>query len=174
MNKNIFNNKVFLITGGTGSFGKKFVNRILQEFSPKKIIIYSRDELKQSEMAMALIKYKKKLRFFIGDIRDLDRLILASKNVDYLVHSAALKHIHSGEYNPFEVIKTNVMGTQNVIDAANHNNIPKSIFLSTDKAVSPINLYGATKLAAEKLYTSLLTLEDYSLVIPGGEESAFD
>jgi UDP-N-acetylglucosamine 4,6-dehydratase len=152
MNKNIFYNKVFFITGGTGSFGKRFVNKILEEFNPKKIIIYSRDELKQSEMQTSLLKYKKKLRFFIGDVRDLKRLILASEHVDFLVHAAALKHIHSGEYNPFEVIKTNIIGTQNVIDAACCNKIPKSIFLSTDKAVSPINLYGATKLAGEKLF----------------------
>ena len=152
MNKNFFNNKVFLITGGTGSFGKSFVKRILDEFNPKKIIIYSRDELKQSEMEAALLKHKKKLRFFIGDVRDLKRLILASEHVDFLVHAAALKHVHSGEYNPFEVIKTNIIGTQNVIDAVCYNKIPKSIFLSTDKAVSPINLYGATKLAGEKLF----------------------
>jgi len=152
MNKNFFNNKVFLITGGTGSFGKSFVKRILDEFNPKKILIYSRVELKQSEMEAALLKHKKKFRFFIGDVRDLKRLILASEHVDFLVHAAALKHVHSGEYNPFEVIKTNIIGTQNVIDAVCYNKIPKSIFLSTDKAVSPINLYGATKLAGEKLF----------------------
>ena len=147
-----FKNKTILITGGTGSFGKRFAINLLQKASPKKVIIFSRDELKQTEMQNNLIKYKSKLRFFIGDVRDYNRIVLASKNVDYLVHSAALKHINSGEYNPFEVIKTNVIGTQNVIDAINLNKIPKAIFLSTDKAVSPINLYGATKLAAEKLF----------------------
>ena len=150
--KNFFKNKTILITGGTGSFGKAFVNKILENSNPKKLIIFSRDELKQSEMEIKLYKYKSRLRFFIGDIRDRDRIILASKNVDYLVHSAALKHIHSGEYNPFEVIKTNIIGSQNVIDAVNINKIPKAVFLSTDKAVAPINLYGATKLSAEKLF----------------------
>lgn len=150
--KNFFKNKTILVTGGTGSFGKTFVNKILENTNPKKLIIFSRDELKQSEMEIKLHKYKSKLRFFIGDIRDRDRIILASKNVDYLVHTAALKHIKSGEYNPFEVIKTNIIGSQNVIDAININKIPKAIFLSTDKAVAPINLYGATKLAAEKLF----------------------
>ena len=150
--KNFFKNKSILITGGTGSFGKAFVNKILENSNPKKLIIFSRDELKQSEMEIKLHKYKPRLRFFIGDIRDRDRIILASKNVDYLVHSAALKHIHSGEYNPFEVIKTNIIGSQNVIDAVNINKIPKAVFLSTDKAVAPINLYGATKLSAEKLF----------------------
>ena len=150
--KNFFKNKTILITGGTGSFGKAFVNKILENSNPKKLIIFSRDELKQSEMEIKFFKYKSRLRFFIGDIRDRDRIILASKNVDYLVHSAALKHIHSGEYNPFEVIKTNIIGSQNVIDAVNINKIPKAVFLSTDKAVAPINLYGATKLSAEKLF----------------------
>ena len=150
--KNFFKNKSILITGGTGSFGKAFVNKILENSNPKKLIIFSRDELKQSEMEIKLHKYQPRLRFFIGDIRDRDRIILASKNVDYLVHSAALKHINSGEYNPFEVIKTNIIGTQNVIDAVNINKIHKAIFLSTDKAVAPINLYGATKLSAEKLF----------------------
>ena len=147
-----FRNKIVFVTGGTGSFGKKFITKILESTVPKKIIIFSRDELKQSEMQNKLYKYSSKLRFFIGDVRDRERLILASKNVDYLIHTAALKQIHSGEYNPFEVVKTNIIGTQNVIDAINYNNIPKSIFLSTDKAVAPINLYGATKLSAEKLF----------------------
>ena len=150
--KNFFKNKTILVTGGTGSFGKTFINKILKNSNPKKLIIFSRDELKQSEMENNLHKHKSRLRFFLGDIRDRDRIILASKNVDYLVHSAALKHIKSGEYNPFEVIKTNIIGSQNVIDAVNINKIPKAIFLSTDKAVAPINLYGATKLSAEKLF----------------------
>ena len=150
--KNYFKNKTFLITGGTGSFGKKFVETILNQEKPKKVIVFSRDELKQSEMSETLQKYRSKLRFFIGDIRDRDRTILAGAGVDYLIHSAALKHIHSGEYNPFEVIKTNIIGTQNIIDTINYNKISKAIFLSTDKAVAPLNLYGATKLAAEKLF----------------------
>ena len=150
--KNFFKNKTILVTGGTGSFGKTFINKILKNSNPKKLIIFSRDELKQSEMENNLHKHKSRLRLFLGDIRDRDRIILASKNVDYLVHSAALKHIKSGEYNPFDVIKTNIIGSQNVIDAVNINKIPKAIFLSTDKAVAPINLYGATKLSAEKLF----------------------
>lgn len=167
MKKNYFKNKVFLITGGTGSFGKKFIERILSQFNPKKIIVFSRDELKQTEMALSLKSHEKKLRFFIGDVRDRDRLILACENVDFLIHAAALKHIKSGEYNPFEVIKTNIVGTQNVIDAIRYNKIKKSIFLSTDKAVAPINLYGATKLAAEKLFiasNNYLTESKFSVV----------
>jgi len=152
--KNFFNNKVILITGGTGSFGQKFCKRILENYYPKKIIIYSRDELKQYEMSLQLEKYKKILRFFVGDIRDLDRLKFASKNVDYLIHAAALKQVDTAEYNPFEVIKTNILGTQNVIDAIIHNKVKRSIALSTDKAAAPINLYGSTKLAADKIFTS--------------------
>lgn len=158
--KNSFSNKIFLVTGGTGSFGKRFVKKILTKYNPKKVIIFSRDELKQTEMENNLIDFKSKLRFFLGDVRDYHRIVLASKNVDYLIHSAALKHIHSGEYNPFEVIKTNIIGTQNVIDAVHLNKVPKAIFLSTDKAVAPINLYGATKLASEKLF---IASNNYSL-----------
>ena len=154
-NKNsIFKNKVILITGGTGSFGKKFIDIVLNNFDPKKIIIYSRDELKQFNLSNKLKKYKKKLRFFIGDVRDYNRLLFATKGVDILIHAAALKHVATAEYNPFEFIKTNVIGTQNVITAAIENNLEKVISLSTDKASSPINLYGATKLTADKLIVS--------------------
>ena len=152
LNKSIFNNQTILITGGTGSFGKKFVDIVLKKFNPKKIIIYSRDELKQFEMSRKLLKYQKKLRFFIGDIRDLQRLKFAMKGVDILIHAAALKQVPTAEYNPFEVVKTNVMGTNNVISAAIENNVKKSLALSTDKAAAPINLYGATKLTADKLF----------------------
>lgn len=152
INQSILINKTILITGGTGSFGKKFVEIVLKKFNPKKIIIYSRDELKQHEMSNKFSKYHKKLRFFIGDIRDLERLNFAMKGVDLLIHAAALKQVPTAEYNPFEVVKTNVMGTNNVISAAIENNVEKAIALSTDKAAAPINLYGATKLTADKLF----------------------
>tara|TARA_B100001989_G_scaffold9784_1_gene6358 strand:- start:5880 stop:6872 length:993 start_codon:yes stop_codon:yes gene_type:complete len=149
----MFNNKSILITGGTGSFGKEFSKKILKRFKPKKLIIFSRDELKQSLMEKDefFVKYKKILRFFIGDVRDRDRLKLAVKNVDYVVHAAALKHVNVAEYNPFEFIKTNIMGTQNLIDVCIEGRVKKIIALSTDKAASAINLYGATKLASDKL-----------------------
>lgn len=145
----IFKNKTILITGGTGSFGKKFVKRLLSHGNAKKIIIFSRDEQKQFQLQYQL--NKKNLRFFLGDIRDKERLNFAFKNVDIVVHAAALKHVEIAEYNPFEVVKTNILGTQNVIDCAIANNIQKVISLSTDKASSPLNLYGATKLTADKL-----------------------
>ena len=145
----IFKNKTILITGGTGSFGKKFVNRLLLHSFAKKIIIFSRDEQKQFQLQNQL--NKKNLRFFLGDIRDKERLNFAFKNVDIVVHAAALKHVEIAEYNPFEVVKTNILGTQNVVDCAIANNIQKVISLSTDKASSPLNLYGATKLTADKL-----------------------
>jgi UDP-N-acetylglucosamine 4,6-dehydratase len=152
--KNFFKGKVILLTGGTGSFGKKFINIVLKNFNPKKIIIYSRDELKQFQLSQKLNQYKKNLRFFIGDVRDYDRLLFATKGVDIVVHAAALKQVAIAEYNPFEFIKTNVNGTQNVINAAIQNNVDKLIALSTDKASSPVNLYGATKLTADKLIVS--------------------
>ncbi|SFV53040.1 UDP-N-acetylglucosamine 4,6-dehydratase [hydrothermal vent metagenome] len=148
----MFNDKVILITGGTGSFGKQFVRTLLERYNPKKIIIYSRDELKQFEMAQ---KYDNKcMRYFIGDVRDLPRLQKAMNGVDYVVHAAALKHVPIAEYNPMECIKTNVMGAQNVIDAAIATRVQKVIALSTDKAASPINLYGASKLASDKLFVA--------------------
>ena len=145
----IFKNKKILITGGTGSFGKKFIKRLISHSSAKKIIIFSRDEQKQFQLQHQL--NKKNLRFFLGDIRDKERLNFALKNVDIVVHAAALKHVEIAEYNPFEVVKTNILGTQNVVDCAIANNIEKVISLSTDKASSPLNLYGATKLTADKL-----------------------
>tara|TARA_A100001011_G_scaffold390420_1_gene473823 strand:+ start:640 stop:1662 length:1023 start_codon:yes stop_codon:yes gene_type:complete len=150
---NIYN-KTFLVTGGTGSFGKKFVEMTLNTLKPKKIIIFSRDELKQFEMEKNLDKkYSGKVRFFIGDVRDQERLNLAMKNdVDILVHAAALKNVPIAEYNPFEAVKTNILGAQNVIMCALKNKVKKVIALSTDKAASPINLYGATKLASDKLF----------------------
>jgi len=148
----MFNDKTILITGGTGSFGKQFVRTLLQRYRPKKIIVYSRDELKQFEMAQ---KYNDNcMRYFIGDVRDLERLKKAMNGIDYVVHAAALKHVPIAEYNPMECIKTNVIGAQNVIDACIENNIKKVIALSTDKAASPINLYGASKLASDKLFVA--------------------
>jgi len=152
MNSKLFTNKIILITGGTGSFGKKFTETVLKKYNVKKIIIFSRDELKQSEMAEEFFKYKKKLRFFIGDIRDLARIKLALKKVDIVIHAAALKQVPTAEYNPFEVIKTNILGTQNVIDAIIESDVKAAIALSTDKAAAPINLYGASKLAADKIF----------------------
>jgi UDP-N-acetylglucosamine 4,6-dehydratase/5-epimerase len=146
-------NGTILITGGTGSFGKAFVKYLLRKKYFNKIIILSRDELKQHDMKNEDIFKKniKKLRFFVGDIRDKDRLINAFYKVDYIIHAAALKQVDTAEYNPFEFIKTNIQGTENVIQAAAANSVKKVIALSTDKAVSPINLYGATKLCADKL-----------------------
>jgi UDP-N-acetylglucosamine 4,6-dehydratase len=153
MKFNFFKNKTILITGGTGSFGKSMVNKILRSSNPKKVIIFSRDELKQFEMSNDLnFKNNKKIRFFIGDIREKDRLKLAFNGVDIVIHAAALKQISTAEYNPFEAIKTNIIGAQNIIEAALELNVKKIIALSTDKAVDPINLYGATKLAADKLF----------------------
>jgi len=148
----MLNGKNILITGGTGSFGKQFVRTILKEYKPNKIIIYSRDELKQFEMAQ---KFNDKcMRYFIGDVRDLPRLQKAMNGVDYVVHAAALKHVPIAEYNPMECIKTNVMGAQNVIDACIDNSVKYTIALSTDKAASPANLYGASKLVSDKLFVA--------------------
>jgi len=148
----MFNNKNILITGGTGSFGKKYTDIILSQYKPNKIIIYSRDELKQYEMAQS---YNDKcMRYFIGDVRDAERLNEAMQGVDFVIHAAALKHVPIAEYNPMECIKTNIDGAQNVIKAAINNEVEKVIALSTDKASSPINLYGATKLASDKLFVA--------------------
>jgi len=148
----MLDDKNLLVTGGTGSFGRKFVEIALKEHNPRRIIIYSRDELKQHEMRMQF-NDDPRLRFFLGDLRDRERVYRAFKaNVDLVIHAAALKQVPACEYNPFEAIKTNVIGAQNVIDAAIDCGIPKVIALSTDKAVNPINLYGATKLCAEKLF----------------------
>jgi len=148
----MFNNKNILITGGTGSFGKKYTEIILSKYKPNKIIIYSRDELKQYEMAQ---EFKHEcMRYFIGDVRDGTRLKEAMQDVDFVIHAAALKHVPVAEYNPMECIKTNINGAQNVIEAAIACDVEKVIALSTDKAANPINLYGATKLASDKLFVA--------------------
>jgi len=148
----VFNGKNILITGGTGSFGKKYTEILLKKYKPNKIIIFSRDELKQYEMAQQFTNPC--MRFFIGDVRDAERLKRAMDGVDYVIHAAALKHVPIAEYNPMECIKTNINGAQNVIDAALECKVTKVIALSTDKAANPINLYGATKLASDKLFVA--------------------
>ena len=148
----MFNGKNILITGGTGSFGKKYTKILLKKYTPNKIIIFSRDELKQYEMAQEFTD--KCMRYFIGDVRDAPRLKKAMKDVDFVIHAAALKHVPIAEYNPMECIKTNINGAQNVIDAALENHVEKVIALSTDKAANPVNLYGATKLASDKLFVA--------------------
>ncbi len=148
----MFNNKNILITGGTGSFGKKYTEIILKNYTPNKIIIFSRDELKQYEMSQ---KFNNKcMRYFIGDVRDVERLKEAMYDVDFVIHAAAQKQVPAAEYNPMECIKTNIHGAENVIRAAIHNNVDKVMALSTDKAANPINLYGATKLASDKLFVA--------------------
>ena len=149
----MFKNKTILITGGTGSFGQKFTETILKKYSLERIIIFSRDELKQFYMQEKFKKFKN-LRFFIGDVRDKSRLELAMENVDYVVHAAALKNVPLIEYNPFEAVQTNIIGAQNIINASIKAGVSKIIALSTDKAAAPINLYGATKLASDKLFVS--------------------
>jgi UDP-N-acetylglucosamine 4,6-dehydratase/5-epimerase len=151
------NRKNILITGGTGSFGKACVRYILKNFKPNKLVIFSRDELKQFEMSEDLQSSKNNtscLRFFLGDVRDKDRLDLAFKDIDYVIHAAALKQVPAAEYNPMEFVKTNIIGAENIIFAAINNGIKRVISLSTDKAANPINLYGATKLAADKLFNA--------------------
>lgn len=151
----MFNGKNILITGGTGSFGKRFIRRILKEYKPNKIIVYSRDELKQYEMAKVFpSSLYPCLRYFLGDVRDRERLSRAFKEVDVVIHAAALKHVPAAEYNPFEFIKTNVLGAQNIIECAIDRGVKKVIALSTDKASNPINLYGATKLCSDKLFVA--------------------
>ena len=149
-----FKNKSILVTGGTGSFGKHFIKKVLQSEAPSRIVVYSRDELKQFEMqnSSEFEKYKHKIRYFIGDVRDLRRLQMAMEAIDIVIHAAALKQVPAAEYNPFEAVKTNIIGGQNVIDAALYNDVEKVIALSTDKAAAPINLYGATKLTSDKLF----------------------
>lgn len=148
----MFNDKTILITGGTGSFGRHFVRTTLKRFKPRKLIIYSRDELKQYEMQQEFPEPA--MRFFLGDVRDAERLRVAMHEVDFVVHAAALKQVPAAEYNPMECIKTNIHGAENVINAALDTNICKVVALSTDKAVNPINLYGATKLASDKLFVA--------------------
>ena len=146
----IFDGKTVLITGGTGSFGKAFLARLKASASPRKVIVYSRDELKQFEMGQQFDQTG--IRYFIGDVRDKERLTLAMQGVDFVIHAAAMKQVPTAEYNPMECIKTNIHGAQNVVDAALSQGVHKVIALSTDKAVNPINLYGATKLASDKLF----------------------
>lgn len=154
----MFDDKAILVTGGTGSFGNRFTERVLREYNPKKIIIYSRDEFKQDVMkkkfSIMFPDKVHKLRFFIGDVRDRERLYRAFDGVDYVVHAAAMKQVPACEYNPFEAIKTNIHGAQNIVDAAIDCKVKKVVALSTDKAVNPINLYGGTKLVSDKLFIS--------------------
>ncbi len=148
-----FENQSILITGGTGSFGKKFVEIVLAEYSPKRLVVFSRDELKQHEMRQRFPDSgSSPVRYFVGDVRDRDRLMRAFHGVDVVVHAAALKQVPACEYNPFEAVQTNIMGAKNVIDAAIDSGVSRVLALSTDKAVNPVNLYGATKLVAEKLF----------------------
>ena len=148
----MFDNKSILITGGTGSFGKEFIKTVLNKYRPKRLVIFSRDELKQFEMQQQFNDAS--LRYFIGDVRDKERLIMGMRGIDIVVHCAALKQVPAAEYNPIECIKTNINGAENVIHAALENNVEKVIALSTDKAANPINLYGATKLASDKLFVA--------------------
>ena len=149
----MFKNKSILVTGGTGYFGKKFINTVLKNGNPEKIIVYSRDELKQFEMQQSIID-NDRMRYFIGDVRDYSRLKRATEGVNIIIHAAALKQVPAAEYNPFEAVKTNVIGAQNVIDAAMSQGVERVIALSTDKAAAPINLYGATKLTSDKLFVA--------------------
>ncbi|SMG18596.1 UDP-N-acetylglucosamine 4,6-dehydratase (inverting) [Dethiosulfovibrio salsuginis] len=148
----MFNGKTVLITGGTGSFGKAFIGRLLKNWAPKRVIVYSRDEFKQYEMAQTFDHHC--MRYFIGDVRDGERLSMAMKGVDFVIHAAALKQVPAAEYNPMECIKTNVDGAYNVIRASIANDVDRVIALSTDKAANPVNLYGATKLCSDKLFTA--------------------
>ena len=160
----MFNDKSVLITGGTGSFGKQYTKTILERYKPKRIVIYSRDELKQFEMSQEF--NDPCMRYFIGNVRDRDRMVQAMKGIDYVIHAAALKQVPAAEYNPMECIKTNIHGAENVIHAALENGVKKVIALSTDKAANPINLYGATKLASDKLFVAANNLT-------GGRDTSF-
>ena len=154
----MLNNKTILITGGTGSFGKEFIKQTLKKFKPKKLIIFSRDELKQYELKKKFSDNQLKiLRFFIGDVRDKERVSQALNKVDVVIHAAALKQVDTAEYNPIETIKTNIGGAENIIIGSLKNKVKKVLALSTDKASSPINLYGATKLASDKLFINAIT-----------------
>jgi len=155
--------KAVLVTGGTGSFGRRFVRTLVERFQPKRVIVFSRDELKQSEMATELSPDRyPALRYFLGDIRDRDRLEMALQSVDVVVHAAALKQVPAAEYNPFECIHTNVLGAENIVRAAIRTGVARVIALSTDKAVNPINLYGASKLAADKIFVAANNLSGAS------------
>jgi UDP-N-acetylglucosamine 4,6-dehydratase len=150
----MLNGKKIMVTGGTGSFGKKFISTVFKQYKPAEILVYSRDELKQFEMRDIFPTEKYPIKYFIGDVRDKERLYRVSHGVDFIVHAAALKQVPTAEFNPFEAVKTNVLGAQNVIDSALENNVEKVIALSTDKACNPINLYGATKLTSDKMFAS--------------------
>ena len=149
-----FDDKSVLVTGGTGTFGKRFIKNLLTRSKVRRVVIYSRDEFKQYEMQEELSAFAPTLRFFIGDVRDAQRLQLAARETDIIVHSAALKQVPAAEYNPFECIRTNIMGAENVVNAALNNGVDKVLALSTDKAANPINLYGATKLASDKIFVA--------------------
>ena len=151
----MLNNKTILVTGGTGSFGRRFIQTVLNQYRPKKLIVYSRDELKQSEMRREFGEgTQSPMRYFIGDVRDASRLLFAMKGVNVVIHAAAMKQVPTAEYNPFEAVKTNVVGGQNVVDASIAAQVEKTIALSTDKAAAPISLYGATKLCSDKLFVA--------------------
>jgi len=151
----MLDDKNILITGGTGSFGRKFTEIVLKKYKPRRLIIFSRDELKQFEMAQVFSKEKYNcIRYFIGDVRDKERLHRAFQGIDYIIHAAALKQVPAAEYNPFEAVKTNILGAQNVIDVAIDHKIKRVVALSTDKAANPVNLYGATKLCSDKLFVA--------------------
>lgn len=154
MNSNLINNKTILVTGGTGSFGNKFIQKLFDDFEPKKVIVFSRDEFKQHKMREKFPENKFPIRYFIGDVRDKDRLYRAFEGVDIVIHAAALKHVPVCEYNPFEAVKTNILGAQNIAEAAMDKGVKKVIALSTDKAVNPVNLYGSTKLSMEKIFVA--------------------
>jgi len=160
----MFNNKKIIITGGTGSFGKKFIEIVLGKFKPSKIVIFSRDEFKQYEMRKVFNENKFPcLRYILGDVRDGIRLVQAFRDMDYVIHAAALKQVPAAEYNPMEFIKTNVYGAENVVGAAIANKVKKVIALSTDKAANPINLYGSTKLVSDKIFTSANNITGFNL-----------
>lgn len=152
--KNSLDKKSILITGGTGSFGVKCLNYIFKKFKPKKVVVFSRDELKQYELSKIYKEETYPIRYFIGDVRDRDRVYRACSSIDFIIHAAAMKRVTASEYNPTECINTNIIGAQNVIDAAIDNDVKKVIALSTDKAANPVNLYGATKLCSDKLFVS--------------------
>ncbi len=148
------NGKSILITGGTGSFGRHFVRTVLEHFEPLRLVVFSRDEHKQFDMLHEFNQFSKRLRFFIGDVRDAERLEMAFRGIDYVIHTAALKHVPVAEYNPFECVQTNIIGAEHVVAAAIKNNVKRVIALSTDKACNPVNLYGASKLASDKIFAA--------------------
>lgn len=159
----MLNNKSILVTGGTGSFGKNFIHRVLTQYQPRRLVVFSRDELKQFEMQQEFPESKyPQIRYFIGDVRDGERLKMAMRDINFVVHAAALKQVPAAEYNPFECIKTNIIGAENVIHAAIYNGVEKVIALSTDKAANPINLYGATKLASDRAFVAANNLSGSS------------